>query len=135
MAVNAQRVERLMGAAGIQGGTRRRRRGCTRRDPHAIPSDGLVNRAFNPDSPDRLWMADITQHPTGTGKIYLAVLITHEQLPTRYSTTSSASTNPSCATRRCDTSHPSNSNSAAPPRGCGMIRYAQTVREEELQCC
>jgi len=39
---------------GLQGVTRRRRRGCTRRDPDAIPSDDRVNRAFDPDRPDRL---------------------------------------------------------------------------------
>jgi putative transposase len=37
--------------------------------------DDLVNRAFDPAGPDRLWCMDITEHPTGTGKVYLAVVL------------------------------------------------------------
>ena len=70
-----KRVERLMRQAGIAGIYRRRRRGCTRRDPAAQPADDLVNRAFDPAEPDRLWMMDVTEHPTGDGKIYLAVVL------------------------------------------------------------
>ena len=64
IAVGRKRVERLMRQAGIEGVYRRRRRGCTRRDPDAIPSDDLVNRRFTVTEPDRLWVADITEHPT-----------------------------------------------------------------------
>jgi putative transposase len=70
-----KRVERLMRQAGIQGIYRRQRRGCTRRDPDALPSDDLVNRAFNPTEPDRLWMMDITENGTDEGKVYLAVVL------------------------------------------------------------
>lgn len=73
--VGRKRVERLMRAQGLQGVTRRRRKGCTRRDRDAVPSDDLVVRRFSPDGPDRLWVADITEHPTGTGKVYCAVVI------------------------------------------------------------
>jgi len=73
--IGRKRVERLMRTAGIAGVYRRRSRGCTRRDPDATPSDDLVNRAFNPSSPDRLWCMDVTEHPTGEGKIYLAVVL------------------------------------------------------------
>ena len=73
--IGRKRVERLMRNAAIQGVTRRRRHGCTRRNPEAVPSDDLVNRAFRPAQPDRLWVADITQHPTGEGPVYLAVVI------------------------------------------------------------
>ncbi len=55
-----KRVERLMRAAGLAGITRRRLRGCTRRDPDAQPSDDRVNRRFTVDRPDTLWVADIT---------------------------------------------------------------------------
>ena len=48
-----KRVERLMRQAGVGGIYRRRRRGCTRRDPAAEPADDLVNRAFDPAGPDR----------------------------------------------------------------------------------
>ena len=70
-----KRVERLMRLAGVQGIYRRRGRGCTRREPAAEPSDDLVNRAFDPDSPDRLWVMDVTEHPTGEGKVYVAVVL------------------------------------------------------------
>lgn len=70
-----KRVERLMAQAGVAGIHRRKRGGCTRRDPAEQPSDDLVNRAFDPTEPDRLWVMDITEHPTAEGKIYLAVVL------------------------------------------------------------
>jgi putative transposase len=73
--IGRKRVERLMREAGIEGVYRRRRRGCTRRDPNAIPSDDLVNRRFTVDAPDTLWVSDITEHPTDTGKVYLGIVL------------------------------------------------------------
>lgn len=74
--VSRKRVERLMRQAGIEGVYRRRRRhGTTRRDPDAVPSDDLVNRQFTVDRADRLWVADITEHSSVEGKVYLAVVI------------------------------------------------------------
>jgi transposase InsO family protein len=65
--VNLKRVARLMRQAGIQGLHQRRRRGCTVRDPHAQPAADLVNRVFTVDGPNRLWVTDITEHPTDEG--------------------------------------------------------------------
>ena len=70
-----KRVERLMREAGIQGIYRRKGRGCTRRDLAAEPADDLVGRQFDPDGPDRLWVMDVTEHPTSEGKVYLAAVI------------------------------------------------------------
>src|SRR3954449_10845963 len=70
-----KRVERLMRQAGVAGIHRRRRGGCTRRDLDAQPSDDLVGRQFDPIEPDRLWVMDVTEHPTGEGKVYLAVVL------------------------------------------------------------
>ena len=70
-----KRVERLMRQANIRGIYRRKGRGCTRRDPAAESSDDLVRRAFDPTEPDRLWMMDVTEHPTAQGKVYLAVVL------------------------------------------------------------
>jgi putative transposase len=70
-----KRVERLMRQAGIVGIHRRKGRGCTRRDPDAVPSDDLVNRQFAVTEPDRLWVMDVTEHPTDEGKVYLATVI------------------------------------------------------------
>jgi putative transposase len=70
-----KRVERLMREAGISGIYRRKGRGCTRRDPTAEPADDLVQRQFDPEGPDRLWVMDVTEHPTPEGKCYLAVVL------------------------------------------------------------
>jgi putative transposase len=69
-----KRVERLMRQAGVQGIYRRRKHGCTKRDG-TEPSDDLVGRQFDPDEPNRLWVMDVTEHPTDTGKLYCAVVL------------------------------------------------------------
>lgn len=73
--VNVKRVARLMRQAGVQGLYRRRRRGCTVRDPHAEPAADLVDRQFTVDAVNRLWVTDITEHPTGEGKLYCAAVM------------------------------------------------------------
>ena len=73
--VNRKRVERLMRQAGIQGLYRRKRSWTTVRDPAAEPAPDLVNRHFTVDGPDRLWITDITEHPTEEGKVYCAAVM------------------------------------------------------------
>lgn len=73
--VNLKRVARLMRQAGIQGLYRRRRQGCTVRDPNAEPATDLVNRRFTVDGPNRLWITDITEHRTAEGKLYCAAVM------------------------------------------------------------
>jgi putative transposase len=74
--VNHKRVARLMRDRGLQGVSRRRHPvGCTRRRVSDAQSDDLVHRQFCPERPDRLWVQDVTQHPTGEGWVYLAVVI------------------------------------------------------------
>ncbi len=70
-----KRVARLMRLAGIEGVYRRRRRGCTRRDPGAELAQDLVNRRFAVEAPNQLWVSDVTEHPTAGGKVYLAVVL------------------------------------------------------------
>jgi transposase InsO family protein len=36
--------------------------------------DDLVNRAFIAEAPNRLWLTDITEHPTDEGKLYLCAI-------------------------------------------------------------
>jgi len=36
--------------------------------------DGLVKRDFTAGGPNRLWLADITEHRTGEGKLYLCAI-------------------------------------------------------------
>ena len=67
-----ERLMRVCGAQGIH--YPKRNRGCTR-SGDGDPNDDLVNRAFDPDGPDRLWVMDVTEHPTTEGKVYLAVVI------------------------------------------------------------
>lgn len=73
--VNHKRVARLMRETGIQGLYRRRRRGCTVRDPLAEPYADLVDRDFVVDGPDELWCTDITEHSTLEGKVYCAAVL------------------------------------------------------------
>jgi putative transposase len=73
--VNLKRVARLMRQAGLQGLYRRRRRGCTVRDPAAEPASDLIQRNFTADRPNRLWITDITESPTDGGKLYCAAVM------------------------------------------------------------
>jgi putative transposase len=70
-----KKVARLMRQHGLEGVHRRRRGGCTRRNPAATPAPDLVERNFTPPARDRLWVADITQHPTWEGWLYVAVVL------------------------------------------------------------
>jgi putative transposase len=67
-------VARLMSTCGAVGVHYKRKGGCTRPGDGDV-SDDLVNRAFDPEGPDRLWVMDVTEHPTGTGRVYLAVVV------------------------------------------------------------
>jgi putative transposase len=75
LVVNEKRVARLMRQAGIRGLYVRRRRGCTVRNPDADPAADLVNRQFHVTAVNRLWLTDITEHPTGEGKLYCAAVM------------------------------------------------------------
>jgi putative transposase len=75
ISIGRKRVARLMRQAGLEGVYRRRRRGCTTRNPAAESSDDLVNRRFRVEGPDRLWVTDITEHPTVGGRVYLGVVL------------------------------------------------------------
>jgi transposase InsO family protein len=72
MRCSRKRVARLMRAANLCGIYRRRwRRTCATPPVH----DDLVRRRFVADAPDRLWLTDITEHPTREGKVYLAAVL------------------------------------------------------------
>ena len=58
--IRRDHVARLMRAAGLAGVSRRRGLGTTRRAAQARPAPDLVNRRFEADAPNRLWVADIT---------------------------------------------------------------------------
>jgi putative transposase len=66
-------VARLMRQAGLVGLPARRR---FRRTPSGIvASADLVDRRFERDGPDQLWVTDITEHRTREGKLYCAVVL------------------------------------------------------------
>ena len=67
-----KRVARLMRSSGLQGiYIRRKKRRCSAEPVH----DDLVQRRFVADAPNRLWLTDITEHPTREGKVYLAAVL------------------------------------------------------------
>jgi putative transposase len=70
--VGRKRVARLMRIHQIQGVTRRKRYRTTVRDPAGRPAPDLVQRRFQADAPNRIWVADITEIPTGEGPLFLA---------------------------------------------------------------
>ncbi len=70
-----KRVARLMRLAGIAGVRRGRVRGLTRRDAGKEPYPDLVRRQYAAEAPNRLWVADLTQHPTDEGWLYLASVV------------------------------------------------------------
>lgn len=72
--VGRKRVARLMRQAGLEGATRRKIY-TTARSSGAQPAPDLVERDFNADAPDRLWVADITHVPTRSGFLFLAVVL------------------------------------------------------------
>ena len=60
MAVSRKRVARLMRKEGLQGVSRRRAYiVTTRRNERQRPAPDLVQRRFQSDSPDALWVADM----------------------------------------------------------------------------
>ena len=67
-----KRIARLMRVAGIQGVCHRRKRGRKAAPP---THDDLVKRRFKADEPNRLWVTDITEHPTKTGKVYCCCVL------------------------------------------------------------
>jgi putative transposase len=73
--INVKRIARLMRENGLRGVCRRRFVTTTIRGTEAPGTPDLVQRHFEVDGPDRLWVADITYIPTWAGFLYLAVVL------------------------------------------------------------
>ena len=73
--VSEKRVLKMMGKLGLQakGATRKHRR--ARVVEKGDPRVNLINRVFEVDARNRLWVGDITYIPTGEGWLYLAAVI------------------------------------------------------------
>lgn len=65
-------VEMLMARANVSGLPGRRNR---KKVPRIITAVDLVDRDFSRPEPDRLWVTDITEHPTREGKLYCCVVL------------------------------------------------------------
>lgn len=65
-------IEMLMSRAQIYGlpGAKRRKK-----VPRVVTATDLVDRNFDRVEPDRLWVTDITEHPTREGKLYCCVVL------------------------------------------------------------
>lgn len=72
--VGRKRVERIMREHGLQGAFLRRgwKGGSTKQNPRHTAAPDLVNRQFDADAPNRLWVADLTRIMTGEGVLWLA---------------------------------------------------------------
>lgn len=70
-----KRVSRLMRKAGIEGISRRNYSGPPRRKGTYTAKPDLVERRFVANGPNMLWVADITQHMTREGWLYIAIVI------------------------------------------------------------
>jgi putative transposase len=72
LTVGAEAVWLLMRKSGLQGLSGRPK---YRRIPNLPTAGDLVDRNFARSEPDRLWVTDITEHPTREGKVYCAVVL------------------------------------------------------------
>ena len=72
--VGVRHIARLMRKAGIRGVSRRGFCRTTTSDGSPASPD-LVDRKFEADGPNKLWVADITYIPTWAGFLFLAVVI------------------------------------------------------------
>ena len=68
-------VERLMRLEGLKGVVRGEKKRTTIPDDRAARPADLVDRIFEADGPNRLWLADITYVPTWSGFAYVALVI------------------------------------------------------------
>ena len=68
-------VERLMRQEGLKGVVRGDKKRTTIPDDSAARPADLVDRIFEADGPNRLWLADITYVPTWSGFAYVALVI------------------------------------------------------------
>ena len=69
-------VERLIRVNAIRGVSQPQCFVVTRqRDQRQLPALDLVKREFKADSPNQLWVADMTYVPTWAGFIYLAIVL------------------------------------------------------------
>ncbi|MBU1493700.1 MAG: IS3 family transposase [Actinobacteria bacterium] len=74
--VSVNTVAASMARQGLQGRSpKRKRRSLTRPGKAAAPIPDLVKRDFSAEATDQRWCGDLTEIPTGEGKLYLATVL------------------------------------------------------------
>jgi len=68
-------VARIMQEAGIAAKTKRKFRQTTDSNHNLPVAENLLDRQFNPETPNASWVADVTYIPTREGWLYLAVVV------------------------------------------------------------
>ena len=75
-AVSVNTVAASMARQGLAGRSPKRKRRClTRPDKAAAPIGDLVKRDFSTGPVDQRWCGDLTEIPTGEGRLYLAIVL------------------------------------------------------------
>ncbi|QYN18944.1 IS3 family transposase [Amycolatopsis sp. DSM 110486] len=73
--VSEKTVANSMARQGMVARTKKRRKNLTRPDKRAVPFPDLVKRDFTAPAPNTKWVGDMTEIPTGEGKLYLSTAI------------------------------------------------------------
>ena len=73
--VSEKTVAKSMARQGLVARGRKRRKNLTRPDKRAVPFPDLVKRDFTAPAPNVTWVGDMTEIPTGEGKLYLSTAI------------------------------------------------------------
>jgi putative transposase len=73
-AVGERRVWRLCSQQKLWSATVRKGRRGSGKTPGPAVHDDLVQRDFTAAEPNRVWVTDITEHPTGEGKLYCCLI-------------------------------------------------------------
>jgi transposase InsO family protein len=72
--VGERRVWRLCSEHKIWSTTTRKGRKSSGKTPGPAVHDDLVQRNFTAPAPDRVWLTDLTEHPTSEGKLYICCI-------------------------------------------------------------
>ena len=72
--VGEGRVHRLCRQQRVWSTTTRKGRRHSGKPQGVAVHDDLVQREFSAPAPDRVWLTDITEHPTGEGKLYCCAI-------------------------------------------------------------
>jgi putative transposase len=73
--VSEKTVAKSMARQGLVARPKKRRKNLTRPDKRAVPFPDLVNRDFTASAPNVKWVGDMTEIPTGEGKLYLSTAL------------------------------------------------------------